>query len=701
MFKHFLSSSRTISFLFLILFNFKVFPQDTVDEIIVTADFSERHVKYIPSSISLLDSEYIENSSNQHFEELILSVPNLNWSGDGNRARYFQIRGVGELEQYEGAPNPSIGFLVDDIDFSGIGSVATLFDIDQIEILRGSQSSRYGANALGGLIYMKSVDPSSEKPSKIQVRIAGDDEIAAGVALGGELTNSENIKYRMSIHHHKSNGFRANRALNREDTNQRKETSIRYKLNWKLSENLFITSSNMFVDLDNGYDAFSIDNSLNMLSDNPGKDAQKSVGSSLKAIYSGNDLYELQAITSIANSKITFSYDADWGNQASWLPFTYDYFSQTKRNRKTMSQEIRFLSTNKSNFSGSPEWIIGSYFLKLNEDINVINTGDYNDPIYVYSDTLNTEFDSNYESLSSSIYGNFNSGIGRNTEISLGLRLENRDTDYSDSDSLSMSPSETMFGGELAFSKGFSENINGYINFNQSYKAGGFNLGIAPEEKRSFDKELMLGVETGLKSIFKDGSLQLNAAIFYNRRKNQQVRVSKQLIPNDPASFVFYTDNAANGKSMGFESNLRWIQNETIQFYVNLGILKAQFNQYRDQPTLINRDVAHAPRYTISTGIDYRQPNGFFAMLSISAKDEFYFDVSHNQKSQKFEIINMHFGLEKDNWSVKLFLNNLLNEDYSVRGFFFGNEPPDFPSKLYTRKGDPRQIGLKYEMRFN
>ena len=282
----------------------------------------------------------------------------------------------------------------------------------------------------------------------------------------------------------------------------------------------------MFVDLDNGYDAFSIDNTLNMLSDNPGKDAQKSVGSSLKAIYSGNDLYELQTITSIANSKITFSYDADWGNQASWLPFTYDYFSQTKRNRKTMSQEIRFLSSDKSNFSGSPEWIIGSYFLKLNEDINVINTGDYNDPIYVYSDSLNAEFDSNYESLSSSIYGNFNSGIGRNNEISLGLRLENRDTDYSDSDSLSMSPSETMFGGELAFSKGFSENINGYINFNQSYKAGGFNLGIAPEEKRSFDKELMLGVETGLKSIFKDGRLQLNAAIFYNRRKNYNLSIN-------------------------------------------------------------------------------------------------------------------------------------------------------------------------------
>ena len=69
-----------------------------------------------------------------------------------------------------------------------------------------------------------------------------------------------------------------------------------------------------------------------------------------------------------------------------------------------------------------------------------------------------------------------------------------------------------------------------------------------------------------------------------------------------------------------------------------------------------------------------------FLMLSISAKDEFYFDVSHNQKSQKFEIINMHFGLEKDNWSVKLFLNNLLNEDYSVRGFFFETNRLTFPA---------------------
>jgi hypothetical protein len=35
-----------------------------------------------------------------------------------------------------------------------------------------------------------------------------------------------------------------------------------------------------------------------------------------------------------------------------------------------------------------------------------------------------------------------------------------------------------------------------------------------------------------------------------------------------------------------------------------------------------------------------------------------------------------------------------------VRGFFFENEPPDFPTRLYVRRGDPRQLGFTVDMRF-
>src|SRR5690606_31979146 len=140
----------------------------------------------------------------QHFEETIRQVPNLNLSGEGSRARYFQLRGIGELEQYEGSPNPSVGFIVDDIDFSGLGGIGTLFDIERVEVLRGPQGTRYGSNALGGLIYMRSTEPTAAAESRFEATTGNDGTLAFGAASGGPV--GEDWRYRASIHRYGSNG---------------------------------------------------------------------------------------------------------------------------------------------------------------------------------------------------------------------------------------------------------------------------------------------------------------------------------------------------------------------------------------------------------------------------------------------------------------------------------------------------------------
>ena len=71
-------------------------------------------------------------------------------------------RGIGERSGYQGTPNSSVGFLIDDIDYSGQGGIATLFDVDQVEVFRGPQGSRSGANALAGLIYRKTKDQTEK-----------------------------------------------------------------------------------------------------------------------------------------------------------------------------------------------------------------------------------------------------------------------------------------------------------------------------------------------------------------------------------------------------------------------------------------------------------------------------------------------------------------------------------------------------------
>ena len=97
----------------------------------------------MPASVTVLGQATLQAAGLQHFGDVLGLVPNLNWSGGTSRPRYFQLRGIGELEQYQGAPNPSVGFLIDDIDLSGVGMPATLFDV-----AAGRSAARSAGHAL-------------------------------------------------------------------------------------------------------------------------------------------------------------------------------------------------------------------------------------------------------------------------------------------------------------------------------------------------------------------------------------------------------------------------------------------------------------------------------------------------------------------------------------------------------------------------
>src|ERR1039458_4060332 len=119
---------------------------ETLQEIVVTASLRGSSAAQPPQSVSVLDAATLQGAGVQHLEDVLSLIPNLSWASGTSRPRFFQLRGIGEVEQYQGAPNPSVGFLIDDIDFSGVGMPATLFDVRQVEVLRGPQGTSYGAN---------------------------------------------------------------------------------------------------------------------------------------------------------------------------------------------------------------------------------------------------------------------------------------------------------------------------------------------------------------------------------------------------------------------------------------------------------------------------------------------------------------------------------------------------------------------------
>ena len=152
---------------------------------------------------------------------------------------------------------------------------------------------------------------------------------------------------------------------------------------------------------------------------------------------------------------------------------------------------------------------------------------------------------------------------------------------------------------------------------------------------------------------------------------------------------------------MGLEVDMRYLLTERLEIYANLGLLVAEFDDFvTPQVNASGRDQAHAPRYTFGAGGVYQHESGWFSRIDVSGKDDFYFDVSHDQVSESYTLTNARIGFEKDRWTVQLWLRNVFDERYAVRGFFFGNEPPLFPPTLYIRQGDPRHLGISFDMRF-
>ncbi|MBN1239324.1 MAG: TonB-dependent receptor plug domain-containing protein, partial [Gammaproteobacteria bacterium] len=400
-----------------------------LEEIVVTAQFREADAQALPTSVSVLDSAVLESATLQHFEEVTLLVPNLNWSGEGSRARYFQLRGIGELEQYEGAPNPSVGFLIDDIDFSALGGVATLFDVDRVEVLRGPQGTRYGANALGGLIYMRSAEPTEQLSADFELTGGSDDTRAVGAAVGGPL--GENSGYRVSVHQYESNGFRDNVFLGRDDTYGRDELTTRAKLVFAPSDRLDIEATALYLDMDNGYDAWAVDNGFDVYSDNPGQDAQRSVAGSVR-LTADLDRFDVVSITGVNDTDATFSFDADWGNDEYWAPYVYDYFATNERERRTYNQEVRLLSEPGAIANGRGDWLAGVYVLDLDESNDRLTTGVYDDGVFCTPCTLNDPGQTQYDATNFALFGQLDFALTERADLTAGLRWERRVADYSD-----------------------------------------------------------------------------------------------------------------------------------------------------------------------------------------------------------------------------------------------------------------------------
>ncbi len=509
----------------------------------------------------------------------------------------------------------------------------------------------------------------------------------------------------MSLKKEDSDGFRKNIYLKRSDTSKKDERSYRFKLDWDLSDISSLDLVYFTNDFDNPADIWTIDGSLNTLSDRPGMDSQNSKALGLNYIFNA-PTNKINLLYSKTNTDVVFSYDADWGNSLSHAPFTYDYFSETFRKRDTENFEIRLLSDDVDFGSRNFNWIVGYSVFKIKESNNKFDDGAYGDPFDGY-DTFFSEsfFSSNYSSKSNSLFGNLDYFLSSSLKLSFGMRWEDWDAGYSDSNKESFNPADKMNGGKISLTKTTTEDFTFFVSAAKGYKQGGFNLGTGLSDSSfsnsiNYQPESLINYEFGLNGYIDYLDTYLDFVVFLSDRKDQQVLISTQVDPQDPNTFLYLTRNAAEGNNYGAELSIKKDLSDQINLFFDLGLLETEITHYSSRPDLEGREQAHAPSYSFSTGMSWKLSQRLEFILDLTGKSDFYYSDSHDNKSDNYILTNINLSYSINKVKYNFWVKNLFDEYYSLRGFFFGNEPPNFEDKLYERHGDPRNLGILLHLNF-
>ncbi len=647
-----------------------------MEEVIVTADFYEAEEMSLPESVSILGEDVIRGRTAEHLEDVLGHVPNLNFAGGTSRARFLQIRGIGERSQFADPINPSVGLLIDNVDFSGAGTAATLLDVEQVEVLRGPQGTRYGANALAGLVKLKTHEPTDSPYATIEAMGGNYDQRSVRAVFSGPL--SSDLGARIAIGQFNSDGYTYNAFQDRDDVNARDETSLRGKLAFGADNHRTVVAF-AHVDIDNGYDAFSLDNTRTTLSDEPGRDRQRSNSISIDSTWQ-RDGFDLKLIGAASDSDIEYSYDEDW-SFTGIHPFGYTSTDAYLRDRETRSVELRAVS------SGETEWVAGLYVLDSAEAL---------ERRYTF---LAGPFFSDYDFTSMAAFAQRRFTFGDRVSLSAGLRFERRDTGYTDSDGIAFSPTDDMWGGQLSLDWAATPNVLWYASLSRGYKAGGFNTdGSLDADLRQFGPEYLWELEGGIKAVLANGSVRLRSAVFHDWRRDQQVKSSiVRTRPDGSTEFIDFLGNAAEGNNRGIETQIDWYVSDAFALFANVGLLSAEFDEFINEfgENLSGREQAQSPSWTASVGADIDLA-GFFARVSLDGKDAFFFSDRHSVTSDRYVLLNARVGYRFDSWTIALWGRNLTNQDVFVRGFgSFGNDPrKNYEVEPYRQYGEPRVFGL-------
>ncbi|MGJ0627034.1 TonB-dependent receptor [Xenorhabdus bovienii] len=654
-----------------------------LDTITVTAQKIKTEQQKTPVSMSVLTDFDLERQNIENISEAIMRIPNFYMvkAGNPSDAGFFSMRGITPGMEGE----QSVGFFIDGVNTNTYDS--ELLDIDKIEVLRGPQATLYGRNTEAGVVNVITKDPDFSPEYNFGLSYGTYNRTQANAILGGSINQSEDWAYRAALKYLYSDGYFKRDYDGKKNVDNNRDFSGRLKLRWQPSDyNWDVITTFDMQNRRNGNMSFAALDDIKkgrkyVNSNYIGKVNVDSYKGQVKAVYSWDDL-DFTSISAYTDEKKIDNQDLD---------FTKNSISELLMKRKTnyLSQEFRLNSKNEGAFN----WLIGAYTFHQ-KDKNII---DYRNIPNKFSMLRGSDIKTDNYAL----FGNASYYLLDNVELVAGLRYdyEKKNIDFKLS-----GMGESQDNNRLSFDTWLpkvgvnyymTDNVMSYASVSRGYKSGGFNT-LGPKSSRSYGAEYTTNYETGFKSEWFDKRVRWNTSFFWIDLKDQQVEVASY-----PLS---YTVNSGKSVSRGIESELAWRITRSLTASVNAGYTHANF---KDFPTEIkttegkfaavnykNNRPANSPDYTYGVGVDYNFLNGYFVRADYNVKGKTYFDNSNSKKQSAYGLLDLGAGYETNDYAVKLWVKNALNQKYATRAFQMDD------GKWYARAGEGMNFGVNVNIKF-
>jgi hypothetical protein len=618
------------------------------------------------------DFEYSQN-----FEQLYRHLPNMHSTKGSNRTKFLQIRGIGERSEFTPLLKRSVGVKVDGIDYTDYPQAFDTFGTSDKEIHYGPQVD----GALAGKLVFKDAGFKNKPVAKAQLLYSSFNQTEQKAHL--KTSNKSFIPTSITVAKIDSDGEHKNSYLGRKDTNGRDEFYLRLKSEKQLTSAISAQYKLHHTHQNNGYDAFIQNNSFTTETDKPGRDDLDRGAHQLALnIERENSIHTIKADYIWANSD--YAYDEDWGNNTKWLALdgynsTYNYNREflRKRNRYGATYEV---ATDSMDLSLSYRTIRDNHTERgfKNDLENSLTISQIEDSSAAITAAKSWE-------LSPNLGLNVSGGFEHST-----LKMKNN----------------------FLFDKTQNENLvrlkttltskYGYLSLAKGAKPGGFNTESAlTDDRKSYQAENLYSLDLGTSYEVKKYFLKHHINVFVMQRDDVQVKTSYQSDPTDPSKFTFYTDNGTKALVYGIEQNLTLNPVHWFELTTKLGLLQSSYEDFNyGEKNLRNREMANSPNYQFSLTASTKLTKGWSFTANYFQQDNFYFSNSHDQMGHGHRLTDLALQWTLKKTKLDFFVNNVFDEDYQTRGFFFGNQPPNWADELYTQRGAGRSFGTRVTHHF-